>query len=194
MRRTVVLLMATGFTALVLGLSKFHASSIADPSYDYTASSRFGWSLMFVVLLVASSYALGLPDGNRQPRQLLAASIGAPVLAMVGISLAQLALGVALLPRFVVGATTIVSVPWLTLCWIASHGGSVRAADRDRVVLVASEEDVASLMWELDRSQERPASVVASFRPEEASTTPAGGSPMGLRWTVDEFTDTPAGT
>ena len=23
---------------------------------------------------------------------------------------------------------------------------------------------------------------------------PAGGSPMGLRWTVDEFTDTPAGT
>lgn len=178
MRRTVALSMAAGLAALVLSLSKFHASSIADPPYDYTASSRFPWSVVFIVLLVGSAYALGLPDSNRIRRQAAMASIGAPILATLGISIAQLALGASLLPRLVVGGTVIASVPWLMLCWFASHGGSARAAKRDRIVLVASVEDEASLRWELERSQERPASLVASFTPADAAITSNGDFPI----------------
>ena len=37
-------LLVVGTVAAVFGLSKLHASRIAEPAYDFTSSFRFGWA------------------------------------------------------------------------------------------------------------------------------------------------------
>jgi lipopolysaccharide/colanic/teichoic acid biosynthesis glycosyltransferase len=57
-------------------------------------------------------------------------------------------------------------------------GGRSRAEARDRVVVVASADEVAALELELHRSPERPASVVASFNVQKAFDPPSTDGEM----------------
>ncbi|MEL7208432.1 MAG: hypothetical protein AAGK32_09425, partial [Actinomycetota bacterium] len=68
-------LLYSGIVAAVVGLSKLHASELG--TYDYTGSSRFGWSIAYIGLLALTAYAFGLPDIPRTRR----AAIGLSVLA-----------------------------------------------------------------------------------------------------------------
>src|SRR5688572_9146392 len=108
MRRLARPLLLAGIAVVVLGLSKVHA---ANHAYDFTASSRFAWSLAYIALLGAASYGAGLPElpRNRRSAALTAsASTGAAALAM---SVLQLVVGSALLPRFVVFGAPVLLVP-----------------------------------------------------------------------------------
>ncbi len=170
-------LLALGAVAVVVGLSKLHAVT-ADPPYDYTASFRFPWSLAYVGMLLVSTYAVGLPDVPRRNRQILAASVLAPVLAAGGVSLAQLALGSPLLPRFVVFGSVLLQVPLnLGGAALARRGRDV-AGERDRVVVVGVDEDIARLTVDLEQVAERPAVVEAVLTPAEARSTPSGRQPL----------------
>jgi lipopolysaccharide/colanic/teichoic acid biosynthesis glycosyltransferase len=157
-----------GIAMVVLGLSKVHA---AAHGYDFTASARFGWALAFVVASCAAAYAMGLPDLVPSRRAAWLAALGSAVIAALSISVAQLLLGSALLPRSVVLGTALVMVPWGALSAAAARDAIARASERDRVVLVADEDDIDALAVELGRAPERPASLVAALTVSEAHPT-----------------------
>ena len=77
MRRAARPLLYLGIVAAVVGLSLYHARVIADPPYSYTGTFRFGWSLLYIGLLIVTAYGFGLPDVVKSPRQAAITSIGA---------------------------------------------------------------------------------------------------------------------
>src|SRR3712207_7286230 len=84
---------------IVIGFGKVHA---VLNTYDFTGSSRFAWSAALIVVLCLSAYGSGLPDDVVGRRDALGASLKAVAAAVVAASVAQLFVGDALLPRFVV--------------------------------------------------------------------------------------------
>lgn len=156
-----------GTAGVVLGLGWFHAEAIGF--YDYTDSFRFSWSLAYVVLLAVAAYGVGLPDLPRNVYQALWSSLGAAVLGAVGISLAQLVLGSQLLPRFVIFWSAVFLVPGWSLTGFIAARDRRRQRRRDRVLLVAGEDDVERLHRELERNPERRATIVDVLKPEEAA-------------------------
>src|SRR5687767_12604027 len=99
MRRGARALVYLGTAVTVLGLGKLHAAYIGD--YDFTGSSRFAWSIAYIVLLCVAAYGTGLPDLVRQ-RSAMVASLAATAVAALGISFLQILTGSAQLPRYVV--------------------------------------------------------------------------------------------
>lgn len=156
-------------TAVVLGLGKVHASYIGF--YDFTGSSRFGWSLAFIGLLCVAAYGVGLPDLPRNAYQFMFTALGAATAGAVGISVVQLVLGSQLLPRFVVFWAAIFLVPGWALTGFVASRGRRRAVRRDRLVVVASAEDASAVEADLTKRPERRARVVAVVPPEEAATS-----------------------
>lgn len=165
--------------AVVVGLSKVHAAWVAPVEYDYTGSFRFGWSMAYIAVLSVVAYALGLPDLPRSRRGALATSAAAAGLSAVAVSALQLATGDALLPRFVVFGSALAVLPLGVAANALARGGSSRAEQRDRVLLVGSADERAVLEDELQRVAQRPASLVADLAPG------AAGAP-GARALVDE--------
>lgn len=153
--------------AVVLALGWFHAEYIG--LYDYTDSFRFSWSITYVVLLAVAAYGVGLPDLPRNVYQALWSALGAAVLAAVGISLAQLVLGSLLLPRFVVFWSAVFLVPVWSLTGFIAARDRQRQRRRDRVLLVANEDDASRLEVELGKNPERRATIADVLKPEEAA-------------------------
>ena len=178
MRRAARIVLYLGTAAIVLGLGKYHAANVADPPYDYTNSFRFAWSLALITFLCGAAYGLGLPDLARGWRMAMGMSVGSSAAAALGISVAQLALGSALLPRFVVFGAAVLVVPWYVGCAALSSGGRLRQEGRDRVVLVAGTEDAAALQADLERSPERTAKLVATLSPDAARAGSDGARPL----------------
>ena len=161
MRRLARPLLYLGIIVAVVGLSKIHAAYIADPPYSYHGTFRFGWSMVYIVLLALVAYGVGLPDLPRSPRTALAAAVGAAGGAAVLISVFQLFVGDALLPRFVAFGSAILLVPWYVLCTAVATDGGSRAAGRDRVLLVSDSVAAAPLRQEIATQAEHPARLVA---------------------------------
>ena len=160
MRRIARTVLYLGIVAVVVGLSMLHATALADPPYSYTGTFRFGWSLLYVVLLGLTAYGFGLPDLPRSPRSALLASVGAALTGALAISVVQLFIGDALLPRFVVFGAALLLIPWYLAC-TALFGGGTSTVGKDRVVVIGDEVSLSVLRSELSRSPERPASVTS---------------------------------
>ena len=174
-------LLVVGTVAAVFGLSKLHASRIAEPAYDFTSSFRFGWAVTYVVALVVAAYAVGLPDLPRTRRSGVASAVAATLGAAAAVSLVQLVVGDALLPRFVVFAGVLVLVPWYLICVNLAGDGRDRALHQDRVVVVGEQAEIAPLREEIERYAELPAEIVAVLAPEEAAVTGARSRPLEER-------------
>jgi hypothetical protein len=161
--------LVAALAATVFGLSKVHAAWVADPAYDYTGSSRFGWSLLLLATVCTVAYAVGLPDLARDRRAALGASALAGVLSAVVVSLVQLLTGDALLPRFVVFGTALAVLPIGVGANAVARRGSRRAEERDRVLLVGAEHEAVVLRAELAGIPHRPASVVGCVGADEVA-------------------------
>jgi lipopolysaccharide/colanic/teichoic acid biosynthesis glycosyltransferase len=177
-RRLARPLLYAGILAVVFGLAKVHARYVAEPPYDFTGSSRFGWTIAYAALLGVATYGTGLPDLPRSPRQAATSSVLAPGAAALGISLVQLLTGDALLPRFVVFGSALATVPWALLCVALARGGRLRAEFRDRIVLVADRAEAAALADELAAEPERPAIVVDQLTVAEATSSDSRSRPL----------------
>ena len=175
MRRFGRLLLVAGTAATVLGLSKAHAVA---HGYDYTASFRFGWSLIYLALLLLAAYGAGLPDMTRSRRSAALATLASTAGASLGISLLQFVTGAALLPRFVLFGTPAVLLPFYALCSALVADGRARDALRDRLVVVANAHEAFELGDALEQFPERPALLVAVLSPAEATPTGAGERPL----------------
>ena len=175
MRRLARPLLLAGIAVTVLGLSKLHALAHA---YDYTASSRFAWSLAYVALLCVAAYGAGLPDlpGTKRSAALTAAASTAA--AAFAMSVLQLLAGSALLPRAVVFGTPLLLIPVAVACSSLARQGRRRDGQRDRVVAVAGPEESANLSRELDAQPERPAVLGWVLAPAEAVPDGEGDQPL----------------
>lgn len=162
-----------GAIVTVLGFSKVHATA---HSYDYSESTRFAWSLIYVGLLVVAGFAVGLPDLRSRRRDAWSGALLASTAAGVGISLLQLLSGSALLPRFVVFGSAVTMVPCFVGCARLAADGADRERERDRAILVAPPSEQVQLRDELGRAPERSARLVGALTPEEAglSAGPVG--------------------
>lgn len=174
MSRVPRVLLYAGNVAVVLGLGKVHASRIADPPYDFTGSFRFSWSITYIVLLSIAAYGSGLPDITRTTKSAVLASTTAPLAAAGIVSVIELALGDAQLPRFVVFGSALLLMPWYMFCAAVGSGGRARAEDRELVVLVSTRDEGETVKNELAGAAERAASLVGVVPPGEAY--PADGS------------------
>lgn len=178
MRRAARPLMYAGVLGVVLALAMAHASFIGH--YSFTGSSRFAWTLAYAAILCLVAYGFGLPDVPRSRKAALGPAVGASFLGALAISLIQLFIGDALLPRFVVFGSALLLPDWYRICVSMALGGRSRAEARDRIVVVAPVDEVRTLEQELHASPERPASITASFSAEDASTGAEGERPLEL--------------
>lgn len=170
MRRAARSLLYIGVFVVVLGLAQIHARFVGH--YSFTGTFRFGWALAYAAMLSLFAYGFGLPDTHRSRQDAIGASVGAAFLGAMAISVVQLFVGDALLPRFVVFGSAILLPDWYQLCVGLAVGGRTRAEARDRVLVVADPDDVRALELELQALPERPASVAASLTVSEARRSP----------------------
>jgi lipopolysaccharide/colanic/teichoic acid biosynthesis glycosyltransferase len=180
MRRAARPLLYLGVLGVVMALAKVHATWIGH--YDLTGSARFAWTLVYAGLLCVTAYGFGLPDVPRTRAAAVATSVGASFSAAAAMSLLQLFLGDALLPRFVVFGAAILLPDWYRVCTRLSTGGRLRAEARARVVVVGRPDEVAALELELQGRPERPAAVVASLSVDGAAPSLADGDPLVTLW------------
>ena len=117
-----------GTAIAVVGMSKLHAVTYG---YVWSTSSRFAWSLLYILVLCVTAYACGLPEEPRTLRGAFLAASAATVSAALSLSVAELFLGDAVLPRFVVFGAALVLVPWYALSVVIARDGRVRATERD---------------------------------------------------------------
>ena len=116
--------MYAGVIVAVGGLCKLHAVA---HEYSWSGSSRFAWSLAYVLLLGLAAYSVGLPDQPRTRRAAFVAAAMATSSRHWSISGVQLFIGDALFPRFVVLGSVFVLVPWFMLCAALTHDVDVRS-------------------------------------------------------------------
>jgi len=161
MRRLARPLMYMGVLAVVFGLAKAHAAWIGH--YDFTGSSRFSWTMVYVIVLCVTAYGFGLPDVPRTRWAMLSSSVGAAVVAAGGMSVVQLVVGDALLPRFVVFGAALLLPDWYRVCVRLAAGGRAREVARERVAVIGTVDEIAALQADLDENIERPASIVAGL-------------------------------
>jgi lipopolysaccharide/colanic/teichoic acid biosynthesis glycosyltransferase len=156
---------------VVLAMSKIHAAYVADPPYDYTGSFRFAWSLAYAATLGLAAYGVGLPELSRGPRSAVSATATIASIAGAGVvSVVQLLVGDALLPRFVVFGSAVLVVPVQVLAWRLSDQGRARQEHRDRLVVVGSGDELVHLVDDLARSPEVPAVLVSHLTTAEAAS------------------------
>lgn len=168
--------MYIGVVGIVLGLGKYHAATAGD--YDFTTSSRFGWAFAYIALLCISAYGLGLPEVPRSRRSRLPTSVFAAVVAVIGISLVQLFVGDALLPRFVVFGSGFLAVPWFYTTSAMADMGRSSLEQRARVVVVGPADLEAELRSELASNPERAASIAAHLTEVEAAQVTEDRRPL----------------
>lgn len=173
MHRVARLIMYVNTAAIVLALGKYHAAFIGE--YDFTGSSRLAWSLAYIGLLCAAAYGVGLPELPGTAYQAFLSGAGAALGAAVAMSVVQLVVGNALLPRFVVFWSALLVVPSFAMCAFVAAKDRRRRAGRDRVVAVIGREEAVALERELGMRPERPASLVRALRLSDA----CGGTPDG---------------
>jgi lipopolysaccharide/colanic/teichoic acid biosynthesis glycosyltransferase len=167
-----------GTIVTLLALAWAHATHWAPESYGVTSTSRFWWTMVLGGLLLVTSYGIGLPELPRTRKVALMSALTAYALSIIGVSLAQLALGQALMPRFVMFGAAILIVPWYVLCAGLLIDSRANVLPRDRVIVVGDWADAASLSQELAVGAERPAQIIDVLTPDEAAATPGGELPL----------------
>ena len=131
--------------------------------------------MCLISFTAVAAYSVGLPDVPTRGRQIAAASTAAATLGAAAVSLVQLMMGGALLPRLVVAGTWVTSIPLFVLCSILARGGKSIAGDRDRILVIGAQDDSTSLLGDLDQDSERPGRVVEVLSPTDA--LPRSGEP-----------------
>ncbi len=110
MRRAARPLLYAGVLVVVFGLAQIHARFIGH--YSFTGTSRFGWTIAYAAILCVFAYGFGLPDVPRSRKAALGPAVGAAFLGAATISVIQLFVGDALLPRFVVFGSALLLPDW----------------------------------------------------------------------------------
>lgn len=138
-RRIAQAALVIGTCATILALYAVHSSRIADNPYGLFEANRAVAGSVYTVLLLAAAYLLGLPDAVRRVDRAIVASLIAPAATVAAVSLAQLAVGDALLPRFVVFSSLLL-VPLVNMACSVPNVLANRHAGARTVALLLSDQ------------------------------------------------------
>lgn len=147
-------------------LGKIHAEFIGD--YDFTSSSRFSWIIVHAVIAVLIGYAAGFPD--RISFSSVASSALVPSLLF---AVVQTSVGEFFVPRFFLLASIPVNAVVFSGASIISRIVRRSSAERERVVLLCTEEQARQVQEDVDYHTEIPFSIVATID-IAASSDPRG--------------------
>ncbi|MGD0983634.1 MAG: sugar transferase [Acidimicrobiales bacterium] len=178
MSRPVKWLLPVLTLAVVLATEAVHSHYVARHVYALTEEPRFGWIMVFIALIWATSYAAGLPDSGGQLPRRFARAFVALAAADVIISVLQLFTGAQLLPRFVVFVSSAILVPVFLLISGLSSATQRRRANQDRVVAIVAGEEAERLVRDVGEHTERPAQLVAVVQPDDIMPTPEEPRPL----------------
>ena len=167
---------------VVIVLGELHAHLVGH--YPFTGTKRFLWTLAYVAFLEFFAYVSGAFDIQRTQAGVLWAGVGASVGGGVAISLIQLADGSQLLPRAVVGVTTVVLLPIYIAMGHLDRRAQALGAGEDRVLAVIGPEEAAALDADIHRGPERSVRLVRVLHPSSA-TTPSEKARLDLVKEVD---------
>jgi lipopolysaccharide/colanic/teichoic acid biosynthesis glycosyltransferase len=168
--------MYLGTALIVLGLGKIHATFIGF--YDFTGSIRFAWSLAYIGVLCVVAYGVGLPDLPRSDRSAIGSAVAAAAGGALGISVLQLLVGSALLPRFVIFGSALLVTAWYLLVVEVATGGRTRAEGRDRALFVGGRDPAQVLERDIVLSPERPVALVRTMTVDEARSSSPRSRPL----------------
>ncbi len=153
---------------VVAAFSKLHA---VLHGYDFTNSARMWWALVFIGILWLTIYGFGIPD---QPSSSPITAAGVAMATSIGlVSVVQLFVGDALLPRFVVFSSGIVLVLLLAALTTLTRHMVLKEQLVDRILIVGSSEEIEQLQLDLNMQPEKPAVVVASMETQLSSMADA---------------------
>jgi lipopolysaccharide/colanic/teichoic acid biosynthesis glycosyltransferase len=178
MSRPVKWLLPVMTLAVVIATEAVHSHYVARHVYSLTEEPRFRWILIFIALIWATSYAVGLPDGGGHLSRRFARAFVALVTADVIISVLQLFTGAQLLPRFVVFVSSAILVPVFVLVSGLSSATQRRRASLDRVIAIVAGEESDRLVRDTREPAERPAQLVEVARPDDVMPTPDQPKPL----------------
>ncbi|MEE9416637.1 MAG: sugar transferase [Acidimicrobiales bacterium] len=145
-----------------------HARATATP-YDPFTTFRFPWTVIFLTVFLVTAYGLGLPDIPLTRIGAVGSAFAAVAASVLFVSVSQLVLGVPLLPRLVVGPTSVALLPWALMCWQFNSDVDSRASTR--VFVTARPDEVAELRGDLTGPSERPAEIVGWLDPTESTNS-----------------------
>lgn len=174
-QRNIHIIQTLGVALTIFGFGKAHAAAVADVRYDLSSDVRFPLLLGFCAVVLTVSYTFGLPDLPKTRKGRWFAGVAAAVVSALVVSAAQLLIGEALLPRFVVFSTALVLPAWFAICSSMFDGSRQRAENRDRVLIVSDWIDDDELQEELDVA-ERPATLAAKLSLADAEGGPGATS------------------
>lgn len=159
---------------IVVGLSQLHGDVLAPEHYEFVRTGRLVWATAYTSLLMVGCYVTGLPGSARSARSAALNAVMAVAMGSVGISVVQLVLGDALLPRFVVFGSALLIVPTVAVLSRVHRTGVERAIPRDRVFFIGGEAEHTTLDDELGGEPERPATLIGWREPTENQPVPEG--------------------
>jgi lipopolysaccharide/colanic/teichoic acid biosynthesis glycosyltransferase len=162
-------LMALAPIAIVLWFGEIHARFIGH--YEFTGTSRFAWTIGFVMVLELAAYSMGMPDSPRSIAGAAWTAVGAVASASLAISALELVLATSVLPRAVVFGSSAVLVPVYTGLFAFERHGRQVGNDVERVMAVVTDVEADALRADLDTRPERLARLVAVLTPAEAVPT-----------------------
>jgi len=140
-------------TAWIQVLHWLHSEYITYAPYDLYGSGRWIWSAALASAIGLASYVTGLPETPRNRFDAIIRMLASIAFAIGAVSVAQLGLGSALLPRFVMGTAAITLLPWAVIAWNITGDRAERKASSDRVVAVVEADLGAELRTELTLSR-----------------------------------------
>jgi lipopolysaccharide/colanic/teichoic acid biosynthesis glycosyltransferase len=162
--------------AVVIALGELHAHLIGH--YAFTGTSRFSWTIAYIVLLELGAYVMGLLEVPRTTLGAFLSALGATVSAAVVISLIQLVSGSLLLPREVVLGSALLLTGIYGLLALAAERIRQKGTGEDRVLAVIGPDEGAALDADLLSGPERSAHLIGVVSPAQAAQT---GRPLLAR-------------
>lgn len=149
-----------GMMVTLLGASIFlgmiHADFIGD--YDFTSSSRFPWILTHAAIACLVGYSSGLPDRISMAPIAVSALVPSLLFAVV-----QTSAGEFFVPRFFLLLSIPVNVGIFVVASLVNRAVRKSSADRERIVLLCTEEQARQVQEDVDYHTEIPCSIVETF-------------------------------
>lgn len=177
--RSVQAVFSLGVVAMVALAVELHARFIAPEPFTALQSPGLWWWGLFTTSVIAVGYAVGLPEMPRSRSEVLQRGMVAVVSSLALVSLAQLLLAEALLPRSSLLILMGTLPAWFLVAWNFATDAEGRGADRDRVLVIAEQLDqVGALAADLAAAQEVPAQLAGSLSVEDARVRPDGRRPL----------------
>lgn len=176
MTRSVKLLTPLVTVALVLGSEVIHAHFIGD--YPVLQEPRFAWVCVLAFLILVTTYAAGVTEAQIPTEARFLRALGGVSSAAIIFALVQLIARTPLVPLFVLGLSSALVIPTITLLSTWSERSRVQMNEQERVVAVVELGEQARLHTDVNGPLERPAALAAVVTPKTVLPTDDDPDPL----------------